>query len=131
MNLSDLFGGGSSNSPVLIHRRFTTASTNAIVITSSPAYIKSIHMQRINLAGTTVNTFLKVYNKGTSPNPAVDTPILTEFQYTDYERTQFTLPNGFLSSNGISYVVVKGVSDTDTTATVANEAVITILYTLA
>jgi hypothetical protein len=121
-----------SNDTLLVHRAFTTASTNATVVTASPAYIKSVYLQRNFVGASSTNTFLKVYNKSTTPNPAVDTPILTHYQYTDYENSAYILPApGILNSNGIGYVATKGIADTNTTATVANEAIITILYTLA
>lgn len=121
-----------SSDTILIHRAFTAASTNATVVTASPAYIKSVYLQRTDQSGVAVNTYLKLYNKSTTPNPAVDTPILTHYQYTLYENSAYVFPSpGFFSSNGIGYVVTKGIADTNTTATIANEAIITILYTLA
>jgi hypothetical protein len=120
----------ASNDTLLIHRAFTTASTNATVVTASPAYIKSVYLQKS--IASSENTYLKIYNKSSLPVPSVDTPILTHYQYTIYENSAYILPaNGFLASNGIGYVVTKGIADTNTTATVANEAIITILYTLA
>lgn len=121
-----------SSDTVLIHRAFTAASTNATVVTASAAYIKSVYLQRIDNPGGNTGAFLKIYNKSSAPVPATDTPILTHFQYTVYENSAYIIPSpGIFVSNGIGYVITRGVADTNTTAIAANEAIITILYTLA
>ena len=108
--------------------KLTSAATNnAQSVKASAGYLHSIQAANIN-AGI---RYLKLYNKASAPSPAADNALLVAViplpanglpvavQFGDHPL-EFT--------TGIAIAIVTGASDTDNTATAANEQFITLGY---
>ena len=105
-------------------RIISAASTNANVI--KKAYGTLLGMAIFNSAGAA--RYLKLYDKATNPNPAVDVPIAT---YTIPANGSLIIPNsmcGIKFETGIACLITTVASDTDATATGANEVIANFLY---
>ena len=112
------------------HNGNMAATINATVVKSSPGILRSIYFQPIGDGGATSTTYAKIYDKSSSPNPAVDTPKLIVGCYTVYGSQYFKLPEeGIPFLNGIAYIVTVNAIDTDTTAIPAHSGLLDLIYT--
>lgn len=94
----------------------SAATTNATVALAAPGYI--YHINGTNAAAT--RNYLKLYNKATTPSES-DTPLIT-FALGASGVFNFNLPP-LLFDTGISYRLVTGAADNNTTAVAANDIV--------
>lgn len=105
------------------YHRKATADTNAAVIKASAGQIYGIDL--FNFKAATV--YLKFYDKASTPNLASDVPILVIPWFQLWART-VDFPLGVQFSTGIAIAITAGIADTDTTALVANDCVLNVLY---
>ncbi len=104
-------------------RVISAANTNETAVKAAPGQVYGIEMA--NNAAYAV--FLKLYNKATAPNLAVDIPVRT-IQIPPGGRCEINRPNGMVFSTGIAYAITKLVADNDTTALAAADVVGSIDY---
>lgn len=117
--------GGSTSA--LPFRLISDASTNATSVKASAGTITTI--AAVNMNETTVS-YLKIYDKATTPIVGTDVPVMTIPVPTNIQGAGIviSIPNGVIFSNGISIAVTGGVADSDTTVIGADEVVINITY---
>jgi hypothetical protein len=122
----------SKNKPIepvseLPFRLISEASTNETVVKSSPGKITTISAVAM---AEEIMSFLKIYDKATSPVLATDVPVMTipVPTHTQGAGIVIPIPNGLTFSNGIAVALTGGLADSDTTAVGANEVVINLTY---
>jgi len=114
--------GGVSVS-VLDYHKLSEGNNNADVIKSSAGQIYGIHV--FNNAGYPV--YIKFYDKSTAPNPSIDVVVRTvgcQAGIRVDDIIGFSLP----FATGIAIAIVKGISDTDNTAVLANDCIMDVDY---
>jgi hypothetical protein len=102
--------------------RVSTASTNAVVIKASGGSI--YNFMAINVANS--HSYVKLYDKATTPNPATDTP---DYIIPLHKDSSVSLALGvapFVFHNGISMAIVT--SATDGGAVGAGDVVLSLTY---
>ena len=117
-------GAGKSTLPF---RLISTASTNATVVKASSGIITTI--TAVSLSEETVS-YLKLYDKATSPIVGTDIPIMTIPIPTNLQGAGIVIPipNGLFFLNGISLSITSGVIDSDTGSILANNVVLNFTY---
>jgi hypothetical protein len=98
------------------------ASTNSTNLKATPGKVYAVHIY--SLAAYPI--YLKLYNKASAPAPNTDSALLIAVVgcQAGITRDYFFDVAGANFSTGIGYAVVKGVSDSDNTAVLVNDAVI-------
>lgn len=113
-------GVGASSSKLL-----TAASTNSTNVKGSAATLYA--MAAFN--DDTVPYYVKTYNKATAPTCGTDTPVHTyEIPASSSGYTLSLGAAGAAYSLGLGLCVTKAITDADTTATIANKAVVDVVY---
>lgn len=114
-------GGG-----LLVHRLISLATNNATVIKANASQLYGWYFTNVG----DVPVFLKIYDKATTPDPATDTPILTLAIPGDPSGggANQEMTNGIAFEDGLSFLLVANVADTDDTAVAADEVVLNLLY---
>lgn len=119
--------GGVVGTGYLPGSRISTTGTNATIIKNGPGILGNIDGSNVNAE----EAYVKIYDKATTPNPAVDTPV---YRYLIPGRTTGAGSNvpfpssGIQFQNGISYIITSGVADNDTTGVLANEVIVNYGY---
>lgn len=110
--------GGVSN-----YHKVALGTNNAAVIKNSAGQVYGVKA----FNNTTYPVFVKLYDKATTPNPAVDVPVKTiglQAGLGVADEIGFGIP----FTNGIGIAIVLGISDTDNNAVVANDCVVDVEY---
>lgn len=114
--------------PVLTHRHVSTASTNAIVISSVPSLLVSAYLSVFKYFPSNSNGMLAIYEKSTTPTPGTDTPKLSmHYAHLDYTHAYHLSPSSPIHfSNGIAITIT--LDGTTYAATSANAITSQIIY---
>ena len=123
---------GTAGGGLTPHSRLLTADTNLVSVKASIGQVYAI--QAFNVSASAF--WLKLYNKASAPVIASDAAliqkrILVPANATAANGAGVTLEVtdlGIVFSSGIAYACTRGVADTDTTATAANDGVINLDY---
>ena len=101
-------------------------SNNATVVKNSAGQVYGIEVFNVNAAAR----YLKLYDKATAPNPASDTPVKTILipGSTSGAGVVTSFTNGLAFSNGIAFILVTGMADTDNNSVGANDVVVNLNY---
>lgn len=124
-------------------------TTGGLLIHSIPGAANGVTMQRVTAAGSTNATsikasngniygwslfntaayivYVKFYNKASAPTVGTDTPVFIIGVPAGGSK-DFNSSVGMSFSTGVAYAITKGVTDADTTATLANDLVGVINY---
>lgn len=115
-----------SDAGLLTFSKLSTADTNLNTIKASAGTL--FRLEAFNTGAAVA--YLRIYDKGTAPNPATDVP-----------KRRYTIPAGTTGAgfvveylkgrpfaNGIAYDITGGVSDTDTAAIAAGQVVLNADY---
>ena len=115
---------GVSNA-CLVNSAIGLNTTNATIVKATPGVVYAIDAVNIN---ATVR-YLKLYNKATTP-AETDTPVMRIALQggATGPRSPITFPGGLQFSAGISYRLVTGMADNDTTAPSASESLVNVVY---
>lgn len=107
------------------HSAVGAASTNATVVKASAGQLYEVVVTNINASPV----YFKLYNKATTPDEN-DTPVwrVTIPGSTAGSGFAKTIPMGLAFATGIAYRLVGGIADNSTTATSANEQLISLGY---
>lgn len=108
--IGSVLGGYKGDKANLTHRIHSAATTNATLVRTGPCTLGDIIVYNLNAA----RRFLKLYDKGSAPNPAVDTPLWTIPLDASGGFDRPIKPMNF--TLGLAYVIVTNVADTDATA---------------
>lgn len=120
----------SDGTPLIGHsvpfKKISLATNNASLIKNSPARLTTI----VALSSGATPRYLKIYDKETQPDPAVDTPVMTFIIPANAAGAglvvNFGKPVKF--SNGLGMAIVAGIGDTNNVAITADECVVNIGY---
>lgn len=102
-------------------------SNNATVIKNSAGKLGFVTASNINASAV----YLKFYDKATAPDPSTDTPKLIFIipgGATGAGTNQNIPAAGLDFANGISFILVTGIADTDNTSVSANQQTISYGY---
>lgn len=102
-------------------------SNNATVIKASAGKLGFVSASNINASAV----YLKFYDKATAPDPSTDTPKLIFIipgGATGAGTNQAIPDAGIDFKNGISFILVTGIADTDNTAVSASQQTISYGY---
>lgn len=106
-------------------RRLLTADTNVASIKASNAVVNTLSV--FNDSAT--KFYLKLYNLAVAPTLASSVPVMTIPVPPGTHVPINCGPHGIRFATGLAIAVVRGIADTDTTAVVANDGVLSIVYT--
>ena len=103
-------------------KRISTATTNAIVVKTSPGQLYWLHVINLN----TAVRYIKLYNKASAPVVGTDVPIHTFPIPGDAAGLGWVLsfPVPITFATGIGMALTTGVADNDATAVAANEIIV-------
>lgn len=114
----------TTNGGVSFTRVISAATTNATLIKSSAGNLYGVWA-----TNTSASTrYLKLYNMTTAPTVGTSTPSITISLPSGFAGDLNVGTHGVSFTTGISLAITGGYADTDTTATVAGEVIVTILY---
>jgi hypothetical protein len=115
----------SVNPVTLSYRKLATADTNLAVPKASAGKLYSLNITNVS-AGT---KYLKIYNKATNPVLATDVPVVTIPVVAGGSVNHTFAGNiGLNFTLGIAIAITGAIADTDTTILVANDVVLTLVY---
>jgi hypothetical protein len=112
-----------SSSGTGVYHRVATGDNNAFNFQATPGQVFGV--QGFNNAAYPV--YIKLYDKGTAPNPAVDNPVRVVGAQAGL-RFDDDIPTGMLFHVGISIAIVKGIADHDNTPVLASDCVVDVDY---
>ena len=121
-DVAAVYRSGASNT-ALIKKVIATATTNSTSVKTSST--KLIGWSFVNNATST--RYVKVYNKNSAPTVGTDIPVQI-ISIPANSICQQTLEGGVGYASGLSYAIVTGASDTDTTAVAANDVIGSLFY---
>lgn len=108
--IGQVLGGYKGDKGSLTHRVHSAATTNPTVVRAGVATLGMIEVYNLSAS----YRFLKLYDKASAPNPAVDTPIWTIPLEPSGGYDKLPKPINF--TNGIAYLITGAVADNDATA---------------
>lgn len=111
--------GGTS-----IHRRISTADTNAQSIKASAGQVYAIMASNLNAAAR----YLKLYNKASAPVVGTDTPVMTLMIPPNSSGFVLPVSAGIEFPAGIASAITAGSADADTTAVAAGDIIFHAFY---
>lgn len=113
---------------LLINRRISTASTNAVSAKASAGQVYGYFLSNLNASPA----YLKLYNKASAPTVGSDVPVITILipgnSASNGAGANCEFANGIAFGTGIAFATTTGVADADTGAVAANEVVINLFY---
>jgi hypothetical protein len=116
--LAPVTSGGDS-----IFRLICAGSTNATSVKASVGQVYGWYIS--NQAAYDV--FVKLYNKASAPTVGTDTPVMTlKIPIGGAANVEFAM--GIAFATGIALAITKLIGDGDTTAVVANDCIVNLLY---
>jgi hypothetical protein len=95
-----------------LHSRISTADTNATLVKASPGRVKNYQIYN----GNNAIRYFKFYDKATAPTVGTDIPV-QRIPLPPNAWTIFGTDDGLRFEQGISYGIVTGAADNNTTAT--------------
>lgn len=105
------------------HRRISTATTNAVSVTTSSTRLYGWSASNVNAAAR----YLKIYDKASAPTVGTDVPKFT-IALPAAGVNSVMLPNPIALTSGLAFAIVTGIGDADATATAANEQMVHLFY---
>lgn len=106
-------------------RLIGAATTNATVVKASAGVLGMVCVSNLNAAVR----YLKIYDKATAPNPAVDVAKIVVAIPTGSVPVNLAIPDeGITFAAGISFALVTGILDNDNTAVAASEQMVNLGY---
>lgn len=117
-NLKVTSSGGLTSSAAT-----SAASTNATSVKASAGQVYGWAIFNT----TSVNKYVKLYNKASAPTVGTDTPFM-RILVPPSGGTNVWFGNGIPLGTGIAYAITGGAADTDTTSVAANDVLINLFY---
>jgi len=123
---------GAASGGLTTHSRLLTADTNLVSVKASSGQVYAI--QAFNVSASAF--WLKLYNKASAPVIASDAALIQKRILVPANTTAANGAGvimevtdlGNVFSTGIAYACTRGIGDTDTTATAANDGAVNLDY---
>lgn len=102
----------------------SAATTNLTSVTPKSSILTGWYIMNTSAA----TRYVRLYNKGTAPVPASDTPVL-RIPLPAGDGTNLSLSTGpIYFGNGLAFDITAGAADTDTTVVAAGDVTINLFF---